>query len=289
MAVPSSIQRIKPFPPAMIELLHRIPLPPGDERYFADLVKHEPAVYVQIAQVATKSGLCTAEEASSAESITAKINPAALAGMAITISVQGYMQHAFEVPEDRGYWRYTFACAVCCEELAVPGKGDGLLAYVAGLLHDMGRLALIQAYPERYANLLRLTNRMFATEEPFDILQHERMLFGLDHFATGVWLADTWKLPLWLRPLVGKFDDRTVKKDDKLLATVRAGTKLAHSLGFGYLQAAPRMEVGAILNQFPAAQDHWKALDVWKNAEEYMRSKIQMRLKWYANQSSPEP
>jgi len=148
------------------------------------------------------------------------------------------MQRAFNVVEDRRYWLYTLACAVSCAEIAAPGESTKLVAYVAGLLHDIGRLALIAAYPDKYANLLTLADRMFREDPGFNLLDHERMLFGLDHFATGSWLATTWGLPPWLRAITGKFNEALSGEHRELVATVRCGTGLAHSLGFGYLQAA---------------------------------------------------
>jgi hypothetical protein len=134
---------------------------------------------------------------------------------------------------------------------------------------------------------LALTDTMFANDQPFDILHYEQMLFGFNHFATASWVAEVWNLPHWLRPVVGKFDDKTSAEYGNLVATVRAGTRLAHSIGFGYLQAAPRTEVGVILKQLPGALGYWKALDIWKYGEEHMRSKIQSRLDWYAHLSAP--
>ncbi|MFI5105102.1 MAG: HDOD domain-containing protein, partial [Terriglobales bacterium] len=187
--------------------------------------------------------------------------------------------------EDRRYWRYTLACAVSCAEIAPAGEDHKLIAYAAGLLHDIGRLALIAAYPDRYANLLALTNRMFEEDRTFDLLEHERLLFGLDHFSTGSWLASTWKLPAWLRAIAGKFDEQAAGEHRELVATVRAGTSLAHSLGFGYLHAAPRAEIREILGRLPAAWEHWQMLDSWKYAEEHMRAKIESRLSWYEGPS----
>jgi hypothetical protein len=287
MAVPSSLERIEPLPPIALDLLNRIPLGPGDNPWSEDGVQCEPALFKEIIQVVIKSGRSALPGASPDESIMGRVSPADLTEIAITISVHDYLRRAFNVPEDRGYWHYILACAVCCTELAAPAKENSLLAYAAGLLHDIGRLALIQAYPERYANLLSLTDKMFATEQPLDILHYERMLFGLDHFATAEWLADLWKLPPWLRPIVGKFDNQASKGYQNLVATVRSGTRLAHSLGFGYLQAAPRTNVDAILSKLPGPASHWAALDIRRYGEEYMRSKIQSRLKWYAILSAP--
>jgi hypothetical protein len=286
MVVPSTIKRIEPLVPIAMELLNRIPLRADDSPSIEDALQREPALWTKITQVAVQAGRCAVGE-SNGESLSGRICPADLAELAITISVHDYLQSALNVAEANAYWRYILACADCCAELATPAKVDALLAYTAGLLHDIGRLALIQAYPERYANLLALANTMFATDQAFDILHYEQMLFGFNHFATAAWLAEVWHLPHWLLPVVGKFDNQAPQGNQNLVATVRAGARLAHSLGFGYLQAAPRTDIGAILRQLPGALSYWKTLDVWKYGEEYMRSKVQSRLEWYAVVSGP--
>jgi HD-like signal output (HDOD) protein len=279
--VPSSIQRIEPFPGHMLTLLNEIPLPHRDLPHLVALFEHEPRLLSAATQVATASGRCTVGETLDVEGMLERIGSIELLEIAITLLVRGYMQRAFLVAEDRRYWRYTLACAVSCSEIAAPG-GDRLIAYVAGLLHDIGRLALIAAYPEKYANLLALTDRMFQEDQPFDLLEYERLLFGLDHFSTGSWLASTWQLPSWLRAITGKFNDQASAEHRELVATVRAGTRLAHSLGFGYLEAAPRAGIREVLNRLPAAWEHWQTLDSWKTGEEYMRGKIESQLSWYA-------
>jgi HD-like signal output (HDOD) protein len=193
--------------------------------------------------------------------------------------MRGYMHRAMSVEEDRYYWRYTLACAVCCSQIASIQRGPKLLAYAAGLFHDMGRLALIASYPDKYANILELTNRMFASDEPFDISEYERVLFGLDHFATGEWLATTWNLPAWLRPLVGRFNEPPSGGKPTLTSTVRAGTRLAHSLGFGYLRGAPRMDVKTIVAQISGTFDQSKL------GAGDMTAKVQARLNTYAKVS----
>lgn len=290
MTVPTSIERIAPFPPIVLDLLNAIPL--REDSNLVELIRNQPGLSKEIARVAQEAEKCTPEEAADEESVIARLNPADLAKIAITIAIHDYLRVTFSLPEDRRYWGYTLACALCCAELAEPGKMDPLLAYSAGMLHDVGRLALIQAYPEKYANLLTLTNRMFANDQEFDLLSYERMLFGLDHFATALWLAEAWRLPSWLRPIVGKFDERASAEHRKLVETVRAGTRLAHSLGFGFLIAAPRTDIRSIVNQLPSARERWKSLDAWNSAEQHLRVKVQTRLMWYAvlsNREAPEP
>jgi|SRR5579883_1469503 len=247
-----------------------------------DLLEAEPQLVEQMIEVALRAGRGWGGQRPDLEALIERIDAAELAEIAITVLVRGYMRRAVISSVDQRYWRYTLACALCCEQVAGPRQDGSLLAYAAGLLHDIGRLALTAAYPDRYSNLLTLTNRMFASGEPFDILEHERLLFGLDHFATGVWVAEAWNLPPWLRAMVGKFDDQAQGKYANLVSIIRLGTRLAHSLGFGYLQAAPRADIRSILGRFPEVWKHWKVLDNWQYGEEHMREKIQTRFNWYS-------
>jgi HDOD domain len=279
VTVPSSIQRIEPFPNIEVSLLNRLPLVPTDLEQIRDSLT--PGLLAEINRIALAFDPSLASEDPGA---LAQINPARFAEIAITVLTRDYMRRA-SFSGDHRYWRYTLACAICCAELGPQDDDHVPLAYAAGLLHDIGRLALISAYPEKYSNLLALADRMFATGEPFDILEYERMLFGLDHFAAGAWLATSWKLPAWLLAMVGRFNDRPAAEHRELVATVRAGTRLAHSIGFGYLESAPRTPIRNILSQLPAAWAHWKVLDQWQSGEEHLRGKIHARAHWYAGPS----
>jgi HDOD domain len=288
IAPPGSIKRLEPFPSFAIELLKRIgsassktpfvlPTLPADRPHFME----------DLLRVARESARGSGEPALNMESLTDPSAAPRVAEIAITLVVRDYLRRAFMESEDYRYWRYTLACAVCSEQVALPLGEDPLIAYTAGLLHDIGRLAVIAAYPTQYSNLLTLTDRKFAAGEAFDMLEYERLLFGIDHFDIGTWVARAWQLPIWLRSITGRFDEKTSGQHAALVTTIRAGTRLAHSLGFGYLEAAPRTDVRVILNAFPDADKHWKVLDSWEYGEENLRGKVRARLQWYADEPVP--
>jgi HD-like signal output (HDOD) protein len=257
-----------------VEILNRIPsLEGAPDAHLNALLEPEAWLLTEMVSIANRRG----NPVDAIEQIPAND----LAEMALSLLVRRYMQNAFDVSEDRRYWHYTVACAFACQELIRFESVSGLRAYAAGLLHDIGRLALIAAYPEKYANLLTLTNSMFESGRDFNVSEYERMLFGLDRFATGNWLATAWKLPAWLHPVVGKFNPQPSTLDRRLTEVVRGGTQLAHSLGFGYLRAAPRLSVRQVLSAFPAALHHWESLDKWNLGEEAWRASIESRLSWY--------
>jgi hypothetical protein len=280
--VPRSIQRIEPFPECALAILNRIPPRASEVEQLQGLLEEYPHLLHAVDQIAVASGKYDDGAPLDFAAIIDRIGAAELIEITITLLVRGYLHRALTVLEDRRYWRYTLACAVCCQEIALPGEDQRLIVYVAGLLHDIGGLALIAAYPDKYANLLTLIDRMFREETGFDLLAREEMMFGMDHFATGSWLASTWGLPPWLCAITGKFDEKASGEYRTLVATIRTGTRLAHSLGFGYLEAAPRADIEQIMSQIPETWERWKTLDYWKHGAEHLCGKIQSKLSLYA-------
>jgi hypothetical protein len=52
-------------------------------------------------------------------------------------------------------WHHSVATAVLSEVIATSCGAFENLAFVAGIMHDLGRLGLLAAYPDDYANLIR--------------------------------------------------------------------------------------------------------------------------------------
>jgi putative nucleotidyltransferase with HDIG domain len=63
-------------------------------------------------------------------------------------------------------------------------------AYTAGLLHDIGKLALAQNFEEDYARILKETE-----EKALPLHRVEEEFFGVTHAETGAYLLALWGLP----------------------------------------------------------------------------------------------
>jgi len=85
-------------------------------------------------------------------------------------------------------WRHLVATALLAETLARVGEGT-TDAFTAGLLHDVGRLAMASHDPNRYARVVNLARRGVSVRDA------EQVMFGADHGAIGAELAETWRLP----------------------------------------------------------------------------------------------
>jgi diguanylate cyclase (GGDEF)-like protein len=90
------------------------------------------------------------------------------------------------------YWKRSALSAVAARELAaVAGMaGSKEEAFLAGLLQDIGRLALGRVAPDVYAPL---SDRAGGDHVVLEML--ERGELGADHAEVGHWLTTTWNLP----------------------------------------------------------------------------------------------
>lgn len=93
----------------------------------------------------------------------------------------------------RYFWYHVLCVAITARELAKRlGYANVDEAYLAGLLHDVGQLALLSVAADRYLPIFKS-----ATGEQ-RLMQEEQKTFGLAHPEVGAWLAQRWNLHSFL-------------------------------------------------------------------------------------------
>jgi putative nucleotidyltransferase with HDIG domain len=130
-----------------------------------------------------------------------------------------FFQDHSELPfEMSDFWKHSLTTAVCGRMIfrlcAVPHPGEG---FIAGLVHDIGKLLLGRYFPEEYGAVIRLVER-----ENMPLLQAEKDVFEISHPEAGAYLLEEWNLPVWLVEAV---------RDHHGGAEGTAG-KLAQAVGF---------------------------------------------------------
>jgi len=147
----------------------------------------------------------------------------------------------------RACWQNSLACALLSEKLARVCKMDTDFAYVAGLLRDIGRLALLVKYPESYVNLLAVSG-----EQGFDLIVAERELFDIDHCQAGAWLMAKMPFPPELSEVVAKHHNPP-EGPFRMVHLVRIAGMLADTLGFAVLPAVRQPAFAEVLQELPDA------------------------------------
>ena len=113
----------------------------------------------------------------------------------------GYaLGRVFKLPEkgplgNMHFWKHSTYSAALAQQLASamprsirPKPG---MAYLCGLLHDIGFLVLHLFFKNEHAWL----NKMIDVNPERSILEIENRLLGITHNELGLWLLESWKMP----------------------------------------------------------------------------------------------
>ncbi len=99
-----------------------------------------------------------------------------------------------DLKEDFNIKEFWLHCATCAELTVGLYEGMKLVmpssAYIAGLLHDIGKMLLFQYFPEYHEACVN-----YASENKVRIVDAEVKLLGIDHGHVGSWLAKRWNIP----------------------------------------------------------------------------------------------
>ncbi|HOE65818.1 MAG TPA: HDOD domain-containing protein, partial [Candidatus Hydrogenedentes bacterium] len=100
--------------------------------------------------------------------------------------------------------------------------------FIAGLLHDMGKMVLLNKLGEKYLNIVRV-----ATYSNQDLCDLERDAFGFSHAEAAAALAAVWSLPASLADALRLHhytpgESLEDAKNPKLAAVVRVANNAAH-------------------------------------------------------------
>jgi len=124
----------------------------------------------------------------------------------------------------RALWRHQLLCAAVARLIHSRRGGDGEVAYMAGLLHDVGRLALVMQFPQFSDELLERRG-----EAATATVLWEREQFGFDHALVGAALLELWGMPAGMVLATGQHENRA-EPEDPLAASVWLANVLAHHL-----------------------------------------------------------
>jgi HD-like signal output (HDOD) protein len=88
------------------------------------------------------------------------------------------------------FWEHAFTCGLAAKIIADHFRLSPSEFFIAGLIHDIGKLALLLTFPDDYPLL-----REFASPNHFFHTGEEQQQFGISHDEVGRLLAEKWHLP----------------------------------------------------------------------------------------------
>lgn len=242
--------RLPPFPQIALRVLQLTHNENVSLHQLCELISTDPAFASEVLTVANSILYAPRYPSNSILQAVTILGEDTLTGMCITVGVRAYLGKSMKQPAMHSLWRHNLACALIAERLAGLGIVDKDVAYTAGILHDMGRIALAVVQPHTYAELLN-THRGPAQS----ILVAERELFGLDHCETGLQLVGDWKLPEMFQPIVCEHHaDRRTDGAWNETELIKMSCKMADAAGYPAFAGCAAVPYLELLDELPARE-----------------------------------
>ena len=196
MRVIQNVKRLYPMPHVMIKAREIMGDPRADFSRLANVLQADPALAGRVLKIANSAYYRRRGNISSVQQ-AATLLGMQVVGRIVTMVSQSRMlgRSLTGYGLDAGVlWRHSLAVAVLSELLAqLSGAGDRSEAFLAGLMHDSGKI-ILNPYLIEAARI----NPNGAGESGSDAVDTEQALLGFDHADIGCEVCIKWQLPVLL-------------------------------------------------------------------------------------------
>jgi len=163
----------------------------------SEIINRDPALTAKVLRLANSAYYGVVREVSTLSRAVTVLGFDTIKNLALTISVFNVFNSTDEKAFDmQGLWGHSLGVGLAAKHLVSASSmsiGDRMLAeqaFVCGILHDIGKIAIARNFPDAMHDIL---DRVHSSDVP----QHEieKEILGFNHQRVGQALANSWNFP----------------------------------------------------------------------------------------------
>lgn len=160
----------------------------------AEVIRRDPVVALRILKLANSSAYSRGDRVDTVKSAVIRIGLGAIGQAVMNLGVVQELRDVGRqgVVDPMHFWAHSIATGLISAMLA-RRVGDGLepdAAFTTGLLHDLGRLMMIEAFPDQYKEAAQL-----ARDSGIDLVDAEQRVLRVTHAEATERVLTRWKFP----------------------------------------------------------------------------------------------
>jgi HD-like signal output (HDOD) protein len=222
---------ISSLPMVHVKLEEAINDPKRSMSDVARIIREDPGLTVRLLRIVNSAFYSFPQRVETISQAVTIIGTQQLGALALATSV---MRMFKGIPTDLvnmdSFWRHSIGCGLAARLVGTYRReANSERLFVAGMLHDVGRLIL-------YTKLPDLSRDTLLEAKTRSMLLHQMELekLGFSHAAVGGVLIDAWRLPATLEEVVAHHHDpRNATRFPVEAAIVHIADIIAHSLEIG--------------------------------------------------------
>lgn len=221
--VKDAISQVKPFSHIIQEAISLIDSAKADSKKIASVLKQDLLLAARLLSIANSPfyGMC--------RKVDDIENAYVILGNNIirNILISAGALDSFPVTDERNkIWYHSLEVATVSEYLAKKVDLEHGRAYMVGLLHDVGKFILLDAYPE-HQSIIQANHTMSSGSS----IEEEMNLMGINHAQAGATVIGVWNLPEEMQLLVEKHHYPAISENSKELTILQLADDICYMLG----------------------------------------------------------
>jgi putative nucleotidyltransferase with HDIG domain len=249
---PWALRLVPPFPAIAQRLLALVAKEDVSAREIGDLVRMDPSFAAELLRFANSALFGLSREVTSLAQAVLMVGTDRVKTMATMVSMNRMVRSSVRIAALRKVWVHSLITALIAEEAARITRSDRDAAYTTGLLHNLGTLGMMSAYPDEYSRMLEVSD-----DFGFDLLETERDLFEIDHCTAGAYLAQDWDFPDEFAAAIATHHDEPVPGDTSLENLIKVSWRLADALGYAAFSPNKLWNWEDLIAFLPGAGSSW--------------------------------
>ncbi len=182
--------RLPPLPHAQTQALSALNDPDVSLVDVAEVIETDPALTATLLRAANSVASAPIDRVASARiaAIRIGLSPTRnlVMGTVMTSLSTDFSRAGIDTEE---LWRHALACALLVDGAVRSDGAAHSAGFTAGLMHDIGRIAMAQIDPDRYRKVAA------RVRSGVEAIEAERDVFGSDHAEWGADVARAWAVP----------------------------------------------------------------------------------------------
>lgn len=218
------LERLPPFPQAATRALEELGRDNVDFARLEQAVGSDPVLTARILRIANSPFYGLTRKIAAVKDACMLTGAPTLRNLIIaSVAMRQFPTNQANQADHAAIWRHSAQCAAFAAELAQAVRHPRDVAFTAGLLHDIGKLALVSLFAGEGERI----------REHGGTLDAERAVLGTTHADIGARVAELWHLPLAIHEAIAAHHHPDPAKRVMLTDIVHIANALAHAMDDG--------------------------------------------------------
>ena len=217
-----------------------------------DIITVDPMLTTRILKVANSALYARQKEITTLQMAIGLLGFKNIKSLVILLTASRFSKELKNDSFYNDFWKHSIVTAFIAREIYTRKKDrvNEDTAFILGLLHDIGQVALFNADPEECKKIF-----VIAKSKSVPIITVEREILKTDHREIGAAVLMHWNLPEIFVETAGRHGNLNISSNNKIMIqNISIADKIAGKLGFGEMEHDDYSHFDEILEQSDISQ-----------------------------------